>query len=240
MEFAKNISGKDLHHAFLVEGPYEENLNKLIIFLRDEIGVKTQGNPDVVIQKFSTLSIDDARALRELATRKSYGGGLPAAPGRAAQAGKKIFIIGADFITHEAGNAMLKLFEEPVSGTHFFLIVPEKERIIPTLRSRLFEIRPSAAPVESPFRKDAKRLLSLRPGERINDALIKDIIEEKDKMRAIILIDELSALLHGSVGVGEETASVFSELLTLRGYLSDRAPSVKLILEEAMLILPSA
>ena len=216
-----------LHHACLIEGAYEENLNELKDFLRAELNMETLGNPDVVIQKFGTLSIDDARALRGLAARKSYGGG------------KKIFIIGADFITHEAGNAMLKLFEEPVSDTHFFLIIPEKERVIPTLRSRLFEMESQAVKSESLLRKDAKRLLSLRPGERVNDPFIKNIIEEKDKTKAIALIDELSALLHGAVGVAPETAPVFGELLVLRGYLSDRAPSVKLIVEEAMLILPS-
>ncbi len=40
-------------------------------------------------------------------------------------------------MTHEAQNALLKTLEEPTSHTHIFLIIREKELLIPTLLSRM-------------------------------------------------------------------------------------------------------
>jgi len=45
-------------------------------------------------------------------------------------------LISADFITEEAQNALLKVFEEPTAGTHFFVVSPQ-DILLSTLRSRV-------------------------------------------------------------------------------------------------------
>ena len=40
----------------------------------------------------------------------------------------------------DAEHALLKIFEEPKKNTHFFLIVPDKNALLPTLVSRFYFI----------------------------------------------------------------------------------------------------
>jgi DNA polymerase III subunit delta' len=54
---------------------------------------------------------------------------------------RKIFIIKAFSITHEAQNSLLKTLEDPVPGTGFILLIPCADRLLPTLRSRFFVIK---------------------------------------------------------------------------------------------------
>ena len=48
----------------------------------------------------------------------------------------------AETLTIEAANALLKILEEPPSGAprHFFLLAPSRQDLLPTLRSRSWEI----------------------------------------------------------------------------------------------------
>jgi replication-associated recombination protein RarA len=50
---------------------------------------------------------------------------------------QQLFIIQPTFITHEAQNALLKLFEEPPLGLLFELVVPPAFQLLPTLMSRI-------------------------------------------------------------------------------------------------------
>ena len=55
-----------------------------------------------------------------------------------AQESRKVVIVeNADKMSGSAGNALLKVLEEPPRNTHFVLITTRKAAIIPTLRSRL-------------------------------------------------------------------------------------------------------
>ena len=53
----------------------------------------------------------------------------------------KFFIIDTKAIVHEAQDALLKLFEEPTVGTHFFFILPNSEILKDTFRSRFQIVR---------------------------------------------------------------------------------------------------
>ena len=129
-----HLDSKNLHHACFLVGDTEAIFLKLKNFLEKRVGIKTSGNPDFWSGKFKTLTIDEARAIAELQERKSFVGkslGSEASKWRG-----KIFVIQADFITEEAQNSLLKVFEEPTSGTHFFIISPQ-DILLPTLRSRM-------------------------------------------------------------------------------------------------------
>lgn len=59
----------------------------------------------------------------------------------------KVFILqGAERLTLEAANALLKTLEEPPEHSVFFLLVENKRHLLETIQSRAFEIRTPPAP----------------------------------------------------------------------------------------------
>ena len=67
---------------------------------------------------------------------------------RSMSAGKKIFIICVNNFSLDAQNVLLKMFEEPIENTHFFLIVPDTNALLKTFVSRFYLIseKPKARP----------------------------------------------------------------------------------------------
>lgn len=214
----KNTGG--IHHAYIIEGQNEPIREKLLAFIEHDLEHPIQGNPDFWHEKFDTFTIDDARALREQQALKAI-----AYP-------RKIFVLEVYSMTAEAQNALLKIFEEPSAGTHFFIITNSADVFLPTLRSRVIV-------VEDDGKTDAQKALiqkfrSSLMAERMN--MIAPIIEEKDKAAAGNFIDGL--IIELSKKQTAESASLLKELLQMRSYLADRSPSLKLILEHIAVTLP--
>src|ERR1035437_946670 len=110
------------HHAYGIVSAESVRL-EIISFLEREHGIVARGNPDLFVQKYEVLTIDDARGLKEAhATRPFSSRDIKDGKG-----GRKFFILEIDSITHEAQNALLKIFEEPNEYAHFFLIIPSEE-----------------------------------------------------------------------------------------------------------------
>ncbi len=86
-------------------------------------------HPDIFLlreeKKGASVKIDDIRELIRLISLKPYEGRY------------KVFIIdGADFLTQEAANALLKTLEEPPRGSILILIVEDISSIFRTIVSR--------------------------------------------------------------------------------------------------------
>jgi DNA polymerase III delta prime subunit len=207
----------NIHHAYLLEGEREGIRKELLHFIEKHLKINIIGNPDVWQSQFETFTIDDARKLREAQANKAIAGE------------KKIFIIETRGMTLEAQNSLLKVFEEPTPHTHFFMIVPSAEVFLPTLRSRTVII--SQHNDTSSVSAETKEFLHASKDSRLK--MIEEIIEEKDKARAIGLIDGLLKALHSKA-----SPQILQELLKCRMYLHDRSPSLKLLLEHISLILP--
>ncbi len=207
----------NLHHAYILEGEKETLRQKLFDFIEHDLHQAIKGNPDVWHQTHDTFTIDDARDIREVQSNKALG------------TGKKIFIVELRSMTAEAQNSLLKVFEEPTPHTHFFIIMPSAEVLLPTLRSRVMII-PAEASTHEPH-KEAEDFLKAPISARIKIAA--EISEEKDKARAIKLVDGLIHKLHGE----KMKPEVMQELLLSRGYLNDRSPSIKLLLEHIAIVL---
>ncbi len=211
-------NSENLHHAYLfVTHEVEETITKLKNFVEEHLGMKTAGNPDVQHHQFKTLTIDEARKLIENENRKNVSGG------------KKIFIIETDFITEEAQNSLLKIFEEPTAGTHFFIVSPQ-DILLPTLRSRMqvildnFDTTKTQSILDLPI---AERLAKVK---EITDA-ISD--EEKTKQDAIGLLNQVERELYEK---GADKGAKALEVCGLaRASLYDRGAPVKMILENLML-----
>ena len=219
-----------IHHAYAFEGEKSDVASELLKFLAEDFGVEIKNNPDFSFQEFETFTIDDGRALQER-------------HGRRAIAGKKIFIIYTRFMTSEAQNSLLKIFEEPSAGAHFFLIMPNTQVLLPTLRSRLVVVDHVAQdsevlsggskPKNSEIGDLVKKFLATDAVGRL--ALVKNIIEEKDKGRAIDFVTALEQTL--AVRLNVQNAEALNEILMVKKYLHDRAPSVKLLLEHLCLFV---
>ena len=82
--------------------------------------------------------------------------------------------------------------------------------------------------------ESATTFLAAASAERLR--LIAPILEEKNKSAAVALVDGLIARVYRSTMLKKN--SVLDELLCLRGYLDDRAASLKLILEHLALVVP--
>jgi len=121
MEILENLNKNNLHHAYLIEGAREEIIPKIFKFMED-LGIKTSGNPDFCHISLDSFKIEDAHNLKSVEYEKSFSTDL------SLQAGRKIFVISANNFLLEAQNALLKIFEDPIENTHFFLIVPNKNK----------------------------------------------------------------------------------------------------------------
>ncbi len=218
---------KNLHHAYVIEGERERALKDVFEFLKEKIQFERHGNPDFWHASFDTFGIDEGRDLKEMQLKKSF-----------TENGKKVFVISLNFITREAQNSLLKVFEEPTEGTHFFLIVPSAEIFLPTVRSRVAMLSfddASGATTDNSF---VKKFMSASPVERLS--LLSEIIEEKDKSRAIDFLNELERELYSVWGkkLDAEKSEIFKQIISCKSYLGDRAPSVKMILEHIALVTP--
>jgi DNA polymerase III gamma/tau subunit len=207
-----------LHHVYVIEGDREQNRPELFTFIEKTLKEPIQGNPDLWHGQFETFAIDDARALREHQSQKSFSDS------------RKLFVIEASQLTIEAQNALLKMFEEPTPNTHFFLLIYSKELLAPTVRSRV-QIISAENTFEKQDMSQAKSFIQASSAERLK--MVADIVEEKDREAAIKLVDNLIHVLHGK----KSDPETLKNLLHCRGYLQDRSPSVKLLLEHLALTI---
>ncbi|HEC30799.1 MAG TPA: hypothetical protein ENI66_02185 [Candidatus Yonathbacteria bacterium] len=219
----KNIhnNGEFISHAFLLE-EHGQTVEELFKFLED-IGFTTKGNPDLWHREFDSFGIDEGRELREIQAKGAFSNG------------KRIFIIQAKVVTPEAQNALLKTFEEPTANTHIFLIVPNKDLLLPTLLSRLMFIDSDTG---ENVKKDTlvDEFMAATPPERI--VLLKEIIEEKDRPRATAFLDGLEGE-YAKKGLKQNEIIEFLEtLIEFKKYLAQRGSAVKMILEHIALTAP--
>jgi|SRR3989344_7187757 len=231
-----NGDGDFLHHAFLIEGDREVIRAELFDFFEEEIDVRTKGNPDFLYLSFESFGIDEGRKLKEYQTSKAI------------EEGRRYFIIDAASFTGEAQNSLLKIFEDPAPNTHFFIILPSVDGILPTLRSRFLII--SHGTKYKTHAEEAKDAISVNEffiasaSQRIE--MVKGVIEGKNKSAVLELLNQIEEVVHNEL-VSKNTkseeckknaAKILQEITRLRGYLHDRSSSIKLILEHVALILP--
>lgn len=204
------------HHAYILHGDHESRRTHLFdLFLKE--GIKRENNPDIFVHSTDTMSVEEARMIAERQLRKAV-------------LGRKIFIIEFSHMTHEAQNALLKVFEEPTPETHFFLITEHGHALLPTLRSRLSEFEVEGETGMVPFIGEAKTFLQQTISERFT--FLEPYIEEKNKDMAIAFVDALESVIHDKSSEDLNSVAEFlKDLEQFRSYLHDRSPSVKLILE---------
>jgi DNA polymerase III delta prime subunit len=207
------------HHAYLFEGS-QEQYGALVESARERWGFGT-GSADVHLLQFEKFGIEDARALKETAALRSASE-------------RSLFVIGIAAATSESQQALLKLFEEPQPGTIFVLLMPHGA-MLPTLRSRFLpyelENRPDF------FVQEVSAFLKASATER--SAIIVELLKDEEgvKERVRDFLNGLEAALYKKINVPQARAAL-EDIAHVRGYVGDRSPSLKMLLEHLALVVP--
>ncbi|MDD5721316.1 MAG: hypothetical protein PHT16_02630 [Candidatus Pacebacteria bacterium] len=235
MNILEHLDKNNLHHAYLIEGAREEIFLEIKEFLK-KIDVDTVGNPDFVNISIDNFKIDDAFALRSMSAGKSFS------------SVKKIFLIYANTMSIDAQNVLLKMFEEPIENTHFFLIVPDANFLLKTFISRFYLI--SARPcLDEEEAKEIEKFIKMPLKNRID--YIKELLavpEEKEediapldsaRSKALRFLDALEFVLHKKMSKAAFDINPFLHFFKVREFLRMPGSSTKSLMESVALITPN-
>ncbi len=238
MNLINHLDKNNLHHAYLIEGAREEIVPELFKFI-ESLGVKTSANPDFCHISMDSFKIEDARNLKSVEYEKGFS------------TGKKIFLISANNFLLEAQNTLLKIFEEPIENTHFFLIVPDKNILLKTLVSRFYLIstklpaRQGLAGKNEEL-KEVEKFIKMSLKDRID--FIKELLVEAEEEDEIVAIDStrskalkfLNALESVLVSKGIfDTQACFAHVFKVREFLNQPGSSAKTLMESVTLTTPN-
>ncbi len=233
MTLKEHLRKDNFHHAYLIEGNIDEitkEVNKFINILK----IKTEGNPDFIQIHTDSFKIEDARNLKLYGNQKSY------------LSSKKIFIISANNFLLEAQNSLLKIFEEPIKNTHFFIITPDASGLLKTLISRFYFISLKENSVEK--EKDIEKFIAMPLVARIN--FIKELLAEEDdgedisptnspRSKSLIFLNTLEFCLHKKMSKNLFDEEVFHHFFKIREFLRTPGSSPKTLMESVALITPN-
>lgn len=236
MKIFEHLETDNLHHAYLIEGGREE-ISLQVLELCERLGVKTSGNPDFYHISIDSLKIDDALYLRTLGSDRSFGGE------------KKIFVVATNSMSIDAQNVLLKMFEEPIPGTHFFIIVPDANSLLKTLVSRFYFIKHAGKGEDK--NTLVKDFISMNLRSRLD--FLKDfltepdeedeggnavVLEESARSRALNFLNALEGELHSDYQDKLINPSYFRHFFKVREFLRMPGSSVKSMMESVAIITP--
>jgi len=239
MGILKHLDKNNLHHAYLIEGKREEVLPEIFNFL-ENLGIKTSSNPDFLHLSFDSFKIDDAYNLKSIQYEKSFSNN------------KKIFLISANNFLLEAQNTLLKIFEEPIENTHFFIIVPNTDILLKTLVSRFYLIKAPTrvgAPTEV---GNAEKFIKMSLRERID--FVKELITEEEKeeepaietqsirAKSLKFLNALESVLVSKMPFDKNMSKAgfdIQHIFKVREFLNQPGSSLKSLMESIALITPN-
>lgn len=216
------------HHAYLLAGEVRVLKDKLEKILEEKSGRQLAGNPDYVYFEAKTFGIDDARKMKQLQAQKSLE--------------CQFFVVSAEHVTREAQNALLKILEEPTPRTHFFVLVRSADMLLPTLRSRMVTIEEQVQRRRDAARDAMKFLKSSFP-ERMK--AVKRIVDAKDNMRALDLVNNIEAALAEKwkpampVAERDDLEETLGSLRYARTRIERNQAQLRILLEHIALAVPS-
>jgi DNA polymerase III delta prime subunit len=239
----QHLDKNNLHHAYLIEGAPDEVVPEITKFLKN-LDINTVGNPDFVNIKIDNFKIDEAFDLRSMSRDLGFS---PA---------KKIFIICVNSFSLDAQNVLLKMFEEPIENTHFFLIVPDINALLKILVSRFYLIKAAPTPegVRAPTESVGEKFITMPLKNRID--FIKELLiepeEEDEEENEIAVLDSTRSKALKFLNTLEFTLyqkfisksifdiSFFEHFFKVREFLRMPGSSTKSLMESVALVIPKA
>lgn len=219
------------HHAYCLIGGDSVH-EELLATLKNNHKISAAGNADFFDRRYTSFTIADARELKSQAESRPIS-----------SSGRRIFILTMNGIIAEAQNALLKLLEEPNERSHFFLIIPSAHLLLPTVKSRLLFIGDKDVASRG-YNKDviaqAKEFIAMPLAKRLDfiKSFMEEITKEKrPKQDAVDLLKALEQIVYEK-GVKEKSnIPKLEAVLLAEKYATDRAPSLKMLLEYVALNL---
>jgi hypothetical protein len=214
------LEKENLHHAYLL--PSDTSILPSFLKYLESLGFVAPGNPDFFIKQTETFTIDDAREIKSFQSQRAVSGD------------KKIILIVTEYLSHQSQHALLKVFEEPSPGVHFFLITPVVSVILPTLKSRLFILNREEGDENEELSKRAEKFLKAEKEDRIS--MVSKIVKEFDKEETStpLKVYTVSFLNEIEKQVSKKTDKSKFDLEVLwkvKDYIHDQGASVKNLLE---------
>jgi hypothetical protein len=212
------------HHSYLIEGDIELSFKDLILEL-EKLGIRTLGNPDILIKEYENLLIDDAREIKDFQSEQA-----------SEKFKKKIIILKTQSFSYPAQNALLKVFEEPREGVVFFLIMPDAMNLYPTLRSRLLGTIGEYADGDE-LKKDVKIFLNGDTKDRLDFLKKFTDMESKIKLKekAVNFLNILEEELSKSNTLADKDK--VKDIYLVKKYIGDQGSSPKILLEHLAVVL---
>jgi DNA polymerase-3 subunit delta' len=225
-----------------MDGPRDEITEGVIKFLK-ELGINTVGNADFIKIKLDSFTVEDARNLKSYAADRSFST-LP-----------KIFIISTNNFLLEAQNSLLKMFEEPIQNTFFFLIVPDAKSLLKTFASRFFAISLRSS-YETNFAtelKEAEKFVAMPLEKRFG--FIKELLPKKDdeteaemaenlskdsnRSIALKFLNALEATVHQNmISTSNPNIRFIEHFFKVREFLRQPGSSTKTLMESVAVATP--
>lgn len=231
------LNKNNLHHAYLIEGEREQITPDILAFC-ESLDIKTSGNPDFCHIVIDNFKIDEAFSLRAMSSDKGFS------------KGKKVFLVSFNSISLDAQNVLLKMFEEPIEDTHFFVVVPDINSLLKTLVSRFYLIYGDQNLAENT--KEAEQFINSSLPKRIE--FIKELLlesEEEDeegneivaldsaRSKALKFLNDLESTLHQKfVSRVPLDTGFFEHIFKVREFLRMPGSSTKTLMESVALIVP--
>jgi hypothetical protein len=171
----------------------------------------------VSLFSFERLGIDNARQIATDAQLKPVSGA------------EQVFVLRTLFVTHEAQNALLKLFEEPPAGLSFILVLPPAVQLLPTLLSRIGQ--EVAEQPDVVINQPWVDFLAATPADRLTQIDLWQKTKESNWLQAI------TAGVH-TISYTEVPVGALPAIQLVGEQLGTRGASNKMLLEHLALILP--
>lgn len=219
-----------LNHSYIIQGDPVVAPGELKNFLISRNLFDTE-NPDIMFELYEALDMAEGHKIKEWHSLSSYNDK------------KRACIVGAKYINREAEQSLLKILEEPGENTHFFIIVPEAESVLPTIRSRCHIIYLDK---DNKYESWAKKFIGSNIKDRIDMiALILKSTEDADtsatiRFEAKSILDSLEKNLFTEFkkdNTRQDIAQVLNEIIKIKKYLRNPGSSVKMLLEHIALVV---
>lgn len=214
------LEKENLHHAYLL--PSDTSILPNFLKYLESLGFLAPGNPDFFIKQTETFTIDDAREIKSFQSQMAVSGD------------KKIILIVTEYLSHQSQHALLKVFEEPSPGVHFFLITPVVSVLLPTLKSRLFILNREEGDENEELSKRAEKFLKAEKEDRI--AMVTKIVKEFDKEETstplkVYTVSFLNEIEKQVSKKADKSKFDLEVLWKVKDYIHDQGASVKNLLE---------
>lgn len=224
---------KNLYHSYVVEGDPHITSENLVSVLKGRGFIKDD-NSNLFLGQYNSFKIADSYEI------KAWHNELPNE-----EEDKKVCIISASFINHDAERTLLKIIEEPKKNNYFFIIVPNSSVLLDTIISRV-QVIFSSYNDNNIWGDKINEFLNSTPKARIEfiEKIIKKHKDDDDKsiLRAISIsfINKIEKKLFEKFKNDkndEKNNLALREIQEKREYLNLPGSSVKMILEHLALMI---